>query len=61
MWSVEYSPQEVNSDIWHLTNFKRIYAMRYEAPDTKEEAVSLLVKEEGIAHILAGGTDLLVQ
>ena len=35
--------------------------MRYEAPETKEEAVSLLVKEEGNAHILAGGTDLLVQ
>ena len=35
--------------------------MRYEAPDTAERAVQLLAGEAGIARILAGGTDLLVQ
>ena len=35
--------------------------MRYEAPDTMEAAVNLLANEDGIARILAGGTDLLVQ
>ncbi len=35
--------------------------MRYEAPDTIEAAVELLANEAGIARVLAGGTDLLVQ
>ena len=35
--------------------------MRYEAPATAKEAVSLMTKEKGIAYILAGGTDLLVK
>ena len=35
--------------------------MRYEAPDTAEQAAKLLAGEAGIARILAGGTDLLVQ
>jgi len=35
--------------------------MRYEAPRTLDEAVSLLSGESGLARILAGGTDLLVQ
>ncbi len=35
--------------------------MRYEAPETLEAAVALLVKETGVARVLAGGTDLLVQ
>ncbi len=35
--------------------------MRYEAPDTTEAAVQLLAAEAGIARVLAGGTDLLVQ
>lgn len=34
--------------------------MRYEAPVTIKEAVGLLKKERGKAHILAGGTDVLV-
>jgi len=35
--------------------------MRYEAPDTVEAAIDLLVGAKGDAKILAGGTDLLVQ
>lgn len=35
--------------------------MRYESPTTTKEAVALLAKEKGSAHILAGGTDLLVR
>ncbi|RED49037.1 FAD binding domain-containing protein [Aestuariispira insulae] len=35
--------------------------MRYEAPGTIEEAATLLARESGIARVLAGGTDLLVQ
>jgi aerobic carbon-monoxide dehydrogenase medium subunit len=35
--------------------------MRFEAPATTKEAVTMLAKEKGIAYILAGGTDLLVK
>lgn len=35
--------------------------MRYEAPDTIDAAVKLLAAEAGVARVLAGGTDLLVQ
>ncbi len=35
--------------------------MRYEAPESLEAAVRLLSSETGLAKILAGGTDLLVQ
>lgn len=35
--------------------------MRYESPETIEAAVALLAQEAGIARVLAGGTDLLVQ
>ena len=35
--------------------------MRYEAPETKEKAVSLLSMADGSGRVLAGGTDLLVQ
>ncbi|MEQ1647835.1 MAG: xanthine dehydrogenase family protein subunit M [Hyphomicrobiaceae bacterium] len=35
--------------------------MRYEAPETLERASQLLAAETGIARVLAGGTDLLVQ
>jgi carbon-monoxide dehydrogenase medium subunit len=35
--------------------------MRYEAPETLEQAAKLLAAERGVARVLAGGTDLLVQ
>jgi len=35
--------------------------MRYEAPETVDNAVALLSSEAGAASILAGGTDLLVR
>ncbi len=35
--------------------------MRYEAPTSVSEAAKLLAKEKGLARILAGGTDLIVQ
>ncbi|MBX9591386.1 MAG: xanthine dehydrogenase family protein subunit M [Hyphomonadaceae bacterium] len=35
--------------------------MRYEAPNTLDQAVALLAAELGEARVLAGGTDLLVQ
>jgi carbon-monoxide dehydrogenase medium subunit len=35
--------------------------MRYETPETAERAAQLLAAETGIARVLAGGTDLLVQ
>ena len=35
--------------------------MRYEAPETLDAAVGLLTGESGLAKVLAGGTDVLVQ
>lgn len=35
--------------------------MRYESPKTTKEVVALLAGEKGSAHILAGGTDLMVR
>lgn len=35
--------------------------MRYEAPESVEAAVKLLAAEKGLAKLLSGGTDLLVQ
>ena len=35
--------------------------MRYEAPETLDAAVGLLTGENGLAKVLAGGTDVLVQ
>lgn len=35
--------------------------MRYEAPQTIEQAVQLLTSEPGLTRVLAGGTDVLVQ
>ncbi|MFK5998219.1 MAG: xanthine dehydrogenase family protein subunit M [Rhodobacterales bacterium] len=35
--------------------------MRYEKPKTTAEAVAMLQDEAGVARVLAGGTDLLVQ
>lgn len=36
-------------------------SLRYEAPETVEDAVRLLINADGEAKALAGGTDLLVQ
>ena len=35
--------------------------MQYEAPETTKAAVDLLAKAKGSAHVLAGGSDLLVR
>ncbi|MBT3461147.1 MAG: xanthine dehydrogenase family protein subunit M [Gammaproteobacteria bacterium] len=35
--------------------------MRFESPTTTKAAATLLASESGIAHVLAGGTDLLVR
>lgn len=35
--------------------------MRYESPETVDAAVAALAAEKGLAKVLAGGTDLLVQ
>ncbi len=35
--------------------------MRYEAPNTVEDAVTLMSSTPGVVRVLAGGTDLLVQ
>ncbi len=35
--------------------------MRYEAPETIDAAVTLLAGEKGVARVLAGGTDLIIQ
>lgn len=35
--------------------------MRYEAPASINKAIALLAAEDGLARVLAGGTDLLVQ
>ena len=35
--------------------------MRFEAPATLEEAVRLLAQAKGVARVLAGGTDVIVQ
>ena len=35
--------------------------MQYEAPETTKAAVALLAKAKGSAHVLAGGSDLLVR
>ena len=35
--------------------------MRFEAPQTIDAAVALLAEERGLARVLAGGTDLIVQ
>lgn len=35
--------------------------MRFESPETTGEAVALLARARGEAHVLAGGTDLLVR
>jgi carbon-monoxide dehydrogenase medium subunit len=36
-------------------------SMRYEAPTTTQDAVTLLAKNKGNAYVLAGGSDLLVR
>ena len=35
--------------------------MRFESPTTTKAAASILAGESGAAHVLAGGTDLLVR
>jgi len=40
---------------------KQVKTMEYVAPDTVKAAVALLAKAKGSAHVLAGGSDLLVR
>ena len=36
-------------------------ALKYEAPGTLEDAVRLLTQSDGVARVLAGGTDVIGQ
>ena len=40
---------------------KKVETMQYVAPETARAAVALLAKAKGSAHVLAGGSDLLVR
>jgi CO/xanthine dehydrogenase FAD-binding subunit len=44
-----------------ISKIKRLVSMQYVSPHTIDEAVATLANSSGIAHVLAGGTDLIVQ
>ncbi len=56
----------MSSESWtihelHNVQGNKMSEMRYKAPKTPEAAVALLSKAKGLAKVLAGGTDLLIQ
>lgn len=44
-----------------ITKMKTLSAMQYASPNSIDEAIGLLSGTPGVAHVLAGGTDLVVQ
>ncbi len=44
-----------------ISKMKRLIFMKYVSPHTIDDAVATLTTATGVAHVLAGGTDLIVQ
>src|SRR3990167_8315315 len=55
------SPESWTIHALHNSQGRKMREMRYEAPKTLEAAVALLSGAQGVARMLAGGTDLLIQ
>src|SRR3989304_4860177 len=55
------SPESWTIRALHNSQGRKMREMRYEAPKTLDAAVALLAGAQGVARMLAGGTDLLIQ
>src|SRR3990172_1490018 len=55
------SPESWTIRALHNNQGRKMREMRYEAPKTLDAAVALLAGAQGVARMLAGGTDLLIQ